>query len=57
MGALLFEVKINHLHQREMIDSMVISGGIAMDDLFLLTEAQMRRIEPLFSIITRGPTG
>src|SRR5690606_3369836 len=32
------------------IDSMVMSGGIAMDDFLLLSEAQMRRIEPYFPL-------
>jgi transposase len=31
-------------------DSLVALGGAAMDDLFLLTEAQMRRIEPYFPL-------
>ena len=30
---------------------MAARGGVAMDDLFLLSEAQMRRIEPLFSAV------
>ena len=29
---------------------MAVLGGIAMNDLFLLTEAQMRRIEPYFPL-------
>lgn len=29
---------------------MVMSGGIAMADLLLLSEAQMRRIEPYFPL-------
>ena len=29
---------------------MVMSGGIAMTDLLLLSEAQMRRIEPYFPL-------
>jgi transposase len=32
------------------IDSTVILGDIAIADLFLLTEAQMRRIEPYFPL-------
>jgi hypothetical protein len=31
-------------------DSLVVLGGVAMDDLFLLSEAQMRRIEPYFPL-------
>ena len=29
---------------------MAARGGVAMDDLFLLSEAQMRRIEPYFPL-------
>jgi putative transposase len=29
---------------------MAVSGGIAMDDLLLLSKAQMRRIEPYFPL-------
>jgi putative transposase len=32
------------------IDSMASLGGAAMSDLFLLAEAQMRRIEPYFPL-------
>jgi transposase len=33
-----------------LIDSMAANGGVAMDDLFLLSEAQMRRITPYFPL-------
>jgi transposase len=32
------------------IDSLAAHGGVAMADLFLLSEAQMRRIEPYFPL-------
>jgi len=33
-----------------LIDSLVMFGDIAMEDLFLLSVAQMRRIEPYFPL-------
>jgi putative transposase len=33
-----------------LVDSLAAQGGAAMDDLFLLSEAQMRRIEPFFPL-------
>ncbi len=36
---------------------MGMSGGIAMADLLLLSEAQMRRIEPVFSVVARDCEG
>jgi hypothetical protein len=32
------------------IDSLVARGGVTMDDLFLLSESQMRRIKPCFPL-------
>jgi putative transposase len=36
------------LRSRALLDSLAGRGGVSMDDLFLLSEAQMRRIKPHF---------
>jgi len=38
------------LRREGAVDSLAAHGGVAMDDLFLLSEAQMRRIEPYFPL-------
>jgi len=38
------------LRIRRSIDSLAAQGGAALDDLFLLSEAQMRRIEAFFPL-------
>jgi putative transposase len=40
----------DRLRYSEVIDSMAASGGAAMSDLILLSESQMRRIEPYFPL-------
>lgn len=41
---------INFLRRGVWTDSLAFLGDAAMSDLFLLTEAQMRRIEPYFPL-------
>jgi transposase len=38
------------LQVERLADSLVTRGGVAMADLFLLSKAQMRRIEPYFPL-------
>src|SRR4029078_850124 len=42
--------RVNFLRSRRLMYSLAAQGGVVMDDLFLLSEAQMRRIKPFFPL-------
>ena len=48
---------LNLLREGGRVDSMAMSGGIAMADLLLLSEAQMRRNRAVFSAVARDCDG